>query len=209
MNNYSGPGANTYYRDMASGVAVFSNPQHDYVAFGTDKGEKLEFRRVNVNFRLYGGAGNDTLIGGRGNDYLEGGEGNDLLMGGGGNDTLVGGAGRDILIGGEGNNWLEGGKDFDTYIASHGDTIYDSDGKGLVWFDGTRRLKGGMFVVEDEGKYHYEGDGGMYVLDSTTFCGFCPLTEVAADAWKGAEKAGRAVWASTSSATTPDTEPKG
>ena len=42
-----------------------------------------------INYRLYGGAGNDSLTGNYGNDYLDGGTGADSMTGRLGNDTYV------------------------------------------------------------------------------------------------------------------------
>ena len=68
-------------------------------------------------YRIYGGAGNDTLYGGSKSDVLDGDTGN---------DTLIGGEGADNLLGGDG---------FDTYHISDHDTIFDADGKGRILFD--------------------------------------------------------------------------
>jgi Ca2+-binding RTX toxin-like protein len=55
-----------------------------------------------VNVKLNGYAGHDTIYGGKGNDTLMGGDGNDRLGGGAGNDLLQGGNGADLLNGGAG-----------------------------------------------------------------------------------------------------------
>lgn len=68
-------------------------------------------------YRIYDGAGNDTLYGGSKSDVLDGDTGN---------DTLIGGEGADNLLGGDG---------FDTYHISDHDTIFDADGKGRILFD--------------------------------------------------------------------------
>lgn len=49
-------------------------------------------------FKLYGGAGNDTITTGAGSDYLNGGTGNDRLTGGAGNDTYVIDSASDSVI---------------------------------------------------------------------------------------------------------------
>lgn len=69
-------------------------------------------------YRIYGGAGNDTLYGGSKSDVLDGDTGN---------DTLIGGEGADNLLGGDG---------FDTYHIQSHDTIFDADGKGVMMFGG-------------------------------------------------------------------------
>src|SRR5262249_5386150 len=50
------------------------------------------------SFKVYGGAGDDSLIGGANGDALLGGDGNDSLTGGLGSDTLSGGNGSDTFI---------------------------------------------------------------------------------------------------------------
>jgi len=118
--------------------------------FGSIGLDRLEGRSNDDH--IYGGAGVDLLIGNGGNDYLEGDGGGDQLDGGAGIDTLVGGAGNDILEGGSENDTLDGGLDndilrggdgLDRYISNFGaDTIEDSDGKGVVEFDGQVLLGG-------------------------------------------------------------------
>lgn len=57
-----------------------------------------------LNNKISGGGGADTLLGAVGNDTLEGGGGNDTLNGGEGDDSLDGGLGNDSLIGGFGSD---------------------------------------------------------------------------------------------------------
>lgn len=90
----------------------------------------------------------------------------DAIYGGGGNDTLVGSALNDFLVGGDGSDELYGGTGFDTYITGDGDTISDSDGKGLVTFEGDI-LKGGTLTESHELYDQYDGDGGTYYLLKT------------------------------------------
>jgi len=141
-----------------------------------DKSDNTTPTDVNNNDDLYGGSGDDTLYGGIGednlyggadNDTLNGGENDDVLLGGTGIDTLVGGAGNDVLMGNDGfgspdtdaDNLL-GGEGYDTYIVGNEDVIFDSDGKGVVSFEGAV-LSGGKW---NEEKGAYEGDGGEYTL---------------------------------------------
>jgi Ca2+-binding RTX toxin-like protein len=59
---------------------------------GLQAGETLHFdgsAETNGNFRLFGGADNDSLIAGAGNDLLYGGLGADYLKGGAGADTYT------------------------------------------------------------------------------------------------------------------------
>lgn len=73
-------------------------------------------------FRIAGGALDDTLLGGGLADTLEGAEGGDRLVAGGGDDLLDGGPGADTLEGGQGN---------DTYVVDkEGDVLIEA-GPGL------------------------------------------------------------------------------
>src|SRR6185436_4196129 len=44
---------------------------------------------VDGRYRVFGGAGVDSITGGQGNDIISGGLGADILTGGGGNDTFL------------------------------------------------------------------------------------------------------------------------
>ncbi|MDO5686427.1 MAG: hypothetical protein Q4G42_03420 [Neisseria sp.] len=63
-----------------------------------------------------------------------GSEKNDHLAGGKLNDRLYGGAGDDTLYGGAGDDRMEGGAGFDRYFIEGFDTVFDSDGKGALYF---------------------------------------------------------------------------
>jgi hemolysin type calcium-binding protein len=52
---------------------------------------------INVNARMTGGKGDDTMVGGGGNDLINGGKGDDDLDGGGGTDRVIGGKGQDVF----------------------------------------------------------------------------------------------------------------
>lgn len=96
-----------------------------------------------------------------------------MLFGAGGNDTLVGGAQADRLFGGDGDDelrgngggdYLEGGSGTDTYWAGTGDTIFDHDGDGRIYFDndllfGGERTQGETVYVDASGRYRYEWSG--------------------------------------------------
>ena len=90
-------------------------------------------RPLSSSFFPYGVTPSGLLTG----DYKD-----DVLFGGYGDDTLMGKNGSDLLIGGAGH---------DTYNATDGDIIRDSDGKGEVHFRG-HKLTGGTYD-EDKGVY--------------------------------------------------------
>ncbi|MCB5267845.1 MAG: hypothetical protein LHW46_07055, partial [Candidatus Cloacimonetes bacterium] len=99
-------------------------------------------------------------------DTIEGGDYEDKLFGDEGTDTLNGNAGNDYLEGGKGYDTLNGGADYDTYISDNGDTIMDSDGKGIVYFE-KEHLTGGTLKAGascDTTEFYY-GDGGVYSYD--------------------------------------------
>ena len=121
--------------------------------------------------RLYGGDGEDTIEGHAGNDHIEGNGGNDMLLSGGsGNDTIRGGQGDDLLEGGTEHDTLDGGLDndilrggagLDRYISNFGaDTIEDSDGKGVVEFDG-KILHGGIRRAGEAPNTYHSLDGSL------------------------------------------------
>ena len=72
---------------------------------------------------LYGGAGADRLDGGDGDDSLWGGSGNDVLTGREGKDQLYGEDGDDTLNGGDGDDLLEGGAGNDRLYGNAGNNI--------------------------------------------------------------------------------------
>ncbi|MGH7217384.1 MAG: calcium-binding protein, partial [Nitrospiraceae bacterium] len=121
---------------------------------------------------LYGGGGQDLLDGQEGRDYLEGNAGNDVLLGGAGRDSLLGQQGNDLLEGGAENDTLDGGLDNDILRGGDGldryiiraidgaDTIEDSDGKGVVEFDG-KVLLGGLQRTGESGNVFHSADGSI------------------------------------------------
>ncbi|MFC5342830.1 beta strand repeat-containing protein [Brevundimonas staleyi] len=85
---------------------LLGSAQPTQIMVGASAGDVLTGSDVGVGVqldnRIYGYDGNDTLSGGLGNDLLRGGSGNDILLGGSGNDLLIGGTGNDTLTGGTG-----------------------------------------------------------------------------------------------------------
>ncbi|MDD2800342.1 MAG: calcium-binding protein [Methylococcales bacterium] len=116
---------------------------------------------------LWGGADNDRLYGDGEHDILYGDTGSDALIGGTGSDELYGGEGNDVLIGNDGygsadteSDVLDGGEGYDTYIAGNGDTIYDSDGSGIIVFEG--KVLHGVDVTMDSTIYPSGEDHTVY-----------------------------------------------
>ncbi|MDD4883201.1 MAG: hypothetical protein PHF22_01975, partial [Sulfuricurvum sp.] len=64
------------------------------------------------------------------------------------------------------SDYLLGGTGYDKYIAGNGDTLMDSDGSGIVSFEGII-LHGGVSEsggCKPDGSGEYKGDGGVYKL---------------------------------------------
>ncbi|MDD3597480.1 calcium-binding protein, partial [Sulfuricurvum sp.] len=132
-----------------SGITKFIDPQGRAIYYGTNGddpiiasniGSKLtDYRLANqVGTVQIAGKGNDTL---RGNDY-------GLVLLENKSDYLLGGTG------------------YDKYIAGNGDTLMDSDGSGIVSFEGII-LHGGVSEsggCKPDGSGEYKGDGGVYKL---------------------------------------------
>jgi Ca2+-binding RTX toxin-like protein len=102
----------------------------------------------------YGGLGADWLIGsdldsrlegGGGHDSIYGEGGNDKLFGASGDDYLSGGAGRDLARGHDGEDLIYGDANDDKlYGGAHSDSIYGNGGNDLLHGDsGTDYLSGG------------------------------------------------------------------
>ena len=145
--------------------------------FGSSGVDRLE--GGSQDDHLYGGDGVDLLIGNGGNDYLQGDAESDQLEGGAGSDTLVGGRGIDVLEGGTESDFLDGGLDndilrggdgLDTYLiraVDGADTIEDSDGHGVVEFDG-KILVGGLRHAGDPTNVFHSADGTITYRKSGT-----------------------------------------
>ncbi|MGC6401640.1 right-handed parallel beta-helix repeat-containing protein [Sphingomonas sp. FW199] len=95
------------------------------VANLTGRGNELDNRITGSagTDTIYGEAGNDSLIGLAGNDTIHGGEGNDAINGGDGDDYLSGNNGDDTLTGANGNDILLGGAGNDTLSGALGDDV--------------------------------------------------------------------------------------
>lgn len=75
----------------------------------------------NVQLRMNGNAGNDTLTGSEFRETLSGGTGDDVLNAGGGDDVVNGDDGADVADGGSGNDTLNGGNNNDSLSGGDGD----------------------------------------------------------------------------------------
>jgi len=92
---------------------------------------------ANVNYTIYGGAGNDIIYAGAGNVTVHGGSGNDLIFAGSGNALLEGGSGADVLeTNSLGTNTLIGGSGGDALIANRAghNTLLGGSGDDLFVF---------------------------------------------------------------------------
>ena len=103
----------------------------------TGRGNELD-NRISGNAganSLYGYDGNDNLTGGAGADIIDAGNGNDSLAGGTEDDKLYGRAGADVLKGEDGNDWLDGGAGRDVFYGGAGSDNFvfrDGDFAGLT-----------------------------------------------------------------------------
>jgi Ca2+-binding RTX toxin-like protein len=171
--NNQASGGSIYYKDFIgdeiSTGSILTTDQR--FLFGSDNDDP-PLVGDSAEDHLYGGDGNDLLDGQGARDYLQGDKGNDVLLGGAGIDILVGGAGNDLLEGGTesdtmdgglGSDTLRGGGGADAYIirsADGADTIEDSDGKGVVDFDG-QVLGGALQQAGDSSGVYRSADGSM------------------------------------------------
>ncbi|MEC4890329.1 MAG: calcium-binding protein [Nitrospira sp.] len=162
---------NSYFFDASQTYEIATTDDPSTIRqflFGSDADERFE--SGGKDDHLYGGSGVDLLIGNGGGDQLDGGAGIDTLLGGAGNDLLEGGSGSDRLDGGLDNDILQGGEGFDTYIiraVDGADTITDSDGKGVVKFDG-RVLGGALHRAGDLANAFHSADGTLTFTKSGT-----------------------------------------
>ncbi|MCX6075165.1 MAG: Ig-like domain-containing protein, partial [Campylobacterales bacterium] len=139
-----------------------------------EEDERRIYARIN-------GSKDDVILGGEINNVLIGGGGKDTFYGMGGSDTLLGGNENDTLVGGYSNqddgvaDTLNGGDGYDSYVAGNSDTIYDSDGSGIIVFEG--RVLHGVDVTmdstiypsnQDHTAYYSKADKGTYYRNGNT-----------------------------------------
>jgi len=172
------------YGGEGSDTLSFSYENHDlYGNFqqqisGGMRNDIIHGSTVDVEERLLGEAGDDTIYGYAGDDTLDGGAGDDTLLGGGGDDTITGGVGsdtiegeagcdtieggrdRDFLYGGNGADTIEGGGGDDTIEGGAGDDVLagGAGGDQLFGEDGDDILNG------EDGDDYLEGDAGRDVV---------------------------------------------
>jgi len=117
--------------------------RNDSITLGT------ESNPFNINSRINGVSGADTINGGAATDRIAGGKGNDLINGNGGADRIHGELGSDTLNGGDGNDVLWGGRGDDSVSGGAGDDVLG----GVL---GTNVLTGGtgkdVFVIKAGGQ---------------------------------------------------------
>jgi hypothetical protein len=119
-----------------------------------------------------GAAGNDTIDAGNGSNTVKGGAGNDSCDGGSGNDSLYGGKGADSLSGGAGTNLLSGGKGFDDLTAGSGTDTVDGGGghndihggPGHGFFFGAHGFNN---IFQGGGSDTINGDGSNDTVDNS------------------------------------------
>ena len=108
--------------------------------------------------RLRGDAGLDTIYGGYGEDRLFGDDGNDFAYGGYGEDTLRGGAAADTLYGGASDDTLRGD--------AGADRLYGDDGEDVLHGGGGRdTLYGGADADAFEFRFATDSRPGSTLRD--------------------------------------------
>ena len=154
-----------YNRIKSSGVINYLDENDKLVMYGTNKDDRLvEFQTKNINF-------SEPLLSelfNVKNHYKEYVKNGITYVGGKGSDTIVGSEYGDILYSNDKNNTddkvqdiLIGSKGFDTYHVGDKDIIFDSDGKGKVFF-GEVELTGGTYdkdkgvYISEDGKIEYK-----------------------------------------------------
>ncbi len=134
-----GAGDDIYFVDNAGDVVheaagAGTDTIYTKVSYTVSSDEEIEILRANagatgltlggnqLDNRLVGAEGADTLNGNDGNDTLTGNDGADVLDGGIGDDRLDGGAGADTMTGGAGNDLF--------YVDNAGDRVHEAVGGG-------------------------------------------------------------------------------
>ena len=108
----------------------FPRPNVGKLFFLGYAGDDTLTNNTDIQSRMFGNSGNDTLIGGPNIDRLNGGPGNDILRGGNGADLLIGISGTDDIRGGEGADEI--------YGSATGPNLIFGDGGNDIIFGGTQ-----------------------------------------------------------------------
>jgi Ca2+-binding RTX toxin-like protein len=104
-------------------ISIQAGQGHDFVQIDPGKGA------LNMQTRLYGSGGDDTLTGGAGPDRAYGGSGKDIVESNSGRDVIYGESGGDTIEGGRGNDYIDGGDGNDSIDAGPGiDRIFGGPG---------------------------------------------------------------------------------
>ena len=117
MFNALSKGAEQIYDDIATGTHLELSEE---LANGDYYSDHPEYTQRKI---VFGTDGSDSnILGGTYADHLYGGAGNDILKGSFAEDNA--------------SDYLEGGKGFDTYHVGNGDSIFDADARGMIYFNG-------------------------------------------------------------------------
>ena len=96
-------------------------------------------------------------------------ESSGMLSGGQKSDVLFGGSEKDIFIGHGGNDLFIGGDGKDDYFVNNSFiTIKDSDGKGRVFDNNYKQLRGGTYSYSKNGEDKYFDGDTAYLLNKST-----------------------------------------
>lgn len=128
---------------------------------GNGSANRILFEALNLELRIAGGDGRDTIKAGSGIDFIYGDAGHDEIRGGRGGDNIFGGIGDDQLYGNGDNDFIYGGFGNDRLYGNMGDDRLVG-GRGddrLFGNAGNDRLQGG------EGNDHLMGMRGHDVLE--------------------------------------------
>ena len=143
-----------------TGVIQFLDEENRIILYGTQDSDQFNASELHTKLvKLYSEL-SEKDFSQSGIVYVAG-DGHDSITGTDYNDRLIGGDGIDSLDGGKGADRLEGGKDFDLYHTDNGDTVFDEDGKGVIFFNGKSL---GQFQVDsqyDSIWYELDKDGNQ------------------------------------------------
>ena len=142
----------------------FSSQSHDVNVNLSSNLAYVKNSFFNDNYTIYNV---EDVTTGSGNDFVKGQVGiSNVIKTNDGDDTLIGGAGDS-----DSHDTLNGGNGDDTYYATSGDNIKDSDGNGKVYLD-NELLKGGDWQDNinafSDGKFNYvvKNDGILIISDA-------------------------------------------